>query len=118
MDAGAVSGLNMAVLGISMVFLALLLLIVVITIMDKVLARLEGKKAGPGADAAAGASTLAAASVSVGKVKKKDELAVVALAAWGLHQRRRVSVRPAATTSRWAALARAKQLAGTGNRGR
>ena len=108
----------MAVLGISMVFLALLLLIVVIGIMDKVLARFEGKKAGPGANAAAGASTGAAASVSVGKVKKKDELAVVALAAWGLHQRRRVSVRPAANTSRWAALARAKQLAGSGNRGR
>jgi hypothetical protein len=99
-------------------------LIVVITIMDKVLARLEGKKAGPGADAAAGASTVTSASTgaagaaSAGEEAKKDELAVVALAAWGLHQRRRVSVRPAATTSRWAALARAKQLAGTGNRGR
>jgi sodium pump decarboxylase gamma subunit len=108
----------MAVLGISMVFLALALLIAVIGVMDKVLGRLGGKKAAPGTDTAAGASTVAAASVSLGKEKKKDELAAVALAAWGLHQRRRVSVRPAANTSRWAALARANQLAGTVTRGR
>ena len=106
----------MAVLGISMVFLALLLLIVVIGIMDRILARLSSKKAGLATDAKAESSTVAAASA--GEEEKKDEMAAVALAAWGLHQRRRVSVRPAANTSRWAALARAKQLAGTGNRGR
>ncbi|MBC8293537.1 MAG: OadG family protein [Proteobacteria bacterium] len=116
MDAGAVSGPSMAVLGISMVFLALLLLIVVIGIMDRILARLSSKKAGLATDAKAESSTVAAASA--GEEEKKDEMAAVALAAWGLHQRRRVSVRPAANTSRWAALARAKQLAGTGNRGR
>jgi len=107
----------MAVLGISMVFLALLLLIVVIGIMDRILARLSSKKAGLATDAKAESSTVAAAA-SAGEEEKKDEMAAVALAAWGLHQRRRVSVRPAANTSRWAALARAKQLAGTGNRGR
>jgi len=114
MDAGAVSGPSMAVLGISMVFLALLLLIIVIGIMDKVLARIEGKTAVPGTNAATGASTVA--SASAGEEEKKGDLTSVALAAWGLHQRRRVSVRPAANSSRWAALARANQLAGTRGR--
>ncbi|HIF64722.1 MAG: OadG family transporter subunit [bacterium] len=118
MDAGAVSGPSMAVLGISMVFLALLLLIIVIGIMDKVLARIEGKTAVPAPTASLASEDGVSASAAMGKAEgqEKDDLTSVALAAWGLHQRRRVSVRPAANSSRWAALARANQLAGTRGR--
>lgn len=108
----------MAVLGISMVFLALLLLIIVIGIMDRILARIESKTAGPAAAAtlASDDGVSASAAMGAGEGPEKDDLASVALAAWGLHQRRRVSVRPASNSSRWAALARANQLAGTRGR--
>jgi Na+-transporting methylmalonyl-CoA/oxaloacetate decarboxylase gamma subunit len=108
----------MAVLGISMVFLALLLLIIVIGIMDKVLARLGGKTAGPATTAglASDDGVSASTAMGAGEGPEKDDLPSVALAAWGLHQRRRVSVRPAANSSRWAALARGNQLAGTRGR--
>jgi sodium pump decarboxylase gamma subunit len=105
-DPSASSGLNMTVVGLITVFLALSLLIVVVTIM----ARLVGGSAAtaPARATAAGTSSTAAAGESA--AFERDELARVAVAAYALHQARRVSVRGPAPASPWLRAGRQTQV--------
>ena len=103
MDPSAYSGLNMAVIGVTTVFLALSLLILVVTIT----ARLVG---GSTAAAPAGASSAAPAGEGESAAFERDELARVAVAAYALHEARRVSVRGPAPTSAWLRAGRQTQV--------
>ena len=108
MDPSASSGLNMTVVGVTTVFLALTLLLAVVTIMAKLVGG-ETATASPGAKAA---SASGAAPIPAGgsPAVERDELSRVALAAYALHQARRVSVRGPAPASPWLRAGRQNQV--------
>lgn len=95
MDAATTAGLNITVVGVGTVFLALSMLVVVLTIMGRILAGETGKDPGP-----------EASSDDSGR----DVLERVALAAYGLHAASRTAVRPPEPASAWLRAARSQQV--------
>jgi sodium pump decarboxylase gamma subunit len=109
MDSAIFSGPNMAVVGIAMVFVALAILVAVVSVVASQVARLETKK-----HRADGASKVAPT------VRSDDEeaaLAQVAVAAYGYHLRRRVAVRRSVAPSPWLRAGRQQQVNRIGSKG-
>ncbi len=120
------TGPNMAVVGISTVFVALTIIVTVVSIVARVLARNEGASVSPEAAsafaAAAEASTAQQSHVSRGSNDSADSdgnelLRRVAMAAYAYHLGRRVSVRANVAPSPWLRAGRQAQVNRTQSRG-
>ena len=108
MDPTTTSGPVVAVLGIGTVFVALALLIAVVTLIARLIN-------GPGASAdkpaaAAGSVVTPEAASRPGDEDAGPQLLLVALAAYGMHRSRRVSVRGPNPTSSWGRQGRSRQV--------
>ncbi len=103
------SGPVVTIIGVTTVFIALAMLIGVLNVVTWILDRQKAAAGEP--TAAPMPSADVAAADTAGDSSSDDELLLVALAAYGLHQRRRVSVRTQQpTASRWALAGRAQEL--------
>ncbi len=101
----AVSGPIVSVIGIGTVFVALSLLVAVLSLLAKILNKQEAAESDGRAEPGQAATEAAPAAAT-----DQDELLRVALAAYGLHQRYRHSVRGPAAPSAWALAGRARQV--------
>ncbi len=96
------SGANVTAVGIITVFLALILLIAVVSLVHVVVERLSPT---PAAD-----TTDAVQSTAGATTDERSTLAAVAIAAYALHQARRVTVAAPAPSSYWQREGRSRQL--------
>jgi Na+-transporting methylmalonyl-CoA/oxaloacetate decarboxylase gamma subunit len=99
----------MAVVGITMVYFALTMLVAVLVVLSRMVDRGKEPRAKPTPPAAAPASPpeTADSTVADGDARR---LELVALAAYGVHLRRRVSVRKTVEPSPWSRAGRANQV--------
>jgi len=102
----ATSGLNMTVVGVTTVFIALALLLVVVTIM----ARIVGGPAKPEARGGAAAAPDRPAMAGASAADRDADLEQVAIAAYALHQAISVSVRGPEPASAWLRAGRQVQV--------
>ena len=109
MDSTMTSGPVIAVLGIGAVFVALSILIATITLVGRILRRPSDSFGEPSAGRSV-ASTTSAPTGAAAERGDGDALLLVALAAYGMHRRRRVSVRGPSPSSAWAGEGRSRQV--------
>jgi len=107
MDPALTSGVNVTVVGVTVVFTALTLLMLLVSLMGSALSEREAPRAtDPRSDTDRAPNDTATPTAADDEVVLRD----VAIAAYALHQARRVSVRGPEPASSWLSAGRQKQV--------